>query len=126
MVSQLVVQRATNKQIRLLAQAEVEKQTHLASKLKEIANAKNVSLTIQIDTQTQQMLGKYEKLCGAQIDLYYIAESAIKEHEKLDKVMTNIKFKAQDSNLKTLAAAIHPMVSTYAFAGITRYTIFHD
>jgi putative membrane protein len=112
-VSKLAVSKATSEQVRQLAQSEVEEQTGLSAKLKEIAQAKGVELPGKPDAQTQAMLTKLSSLSGAELDSYYVAESGVKGHEKLDKVMSSVKAGAKDANLKSLAAAAHPLVQTH-------------
>jgi len=111
--SQIAAKRASSAKIRQLAEAEVEEQTGLAAKLKEIATAKGVTLPTQPDPQTQAMLTRFEQLSGEELDRYYMAESGVKGHEKLDKVMSKVQAQAKDSNLKSLAAAAHPLVRTH-------------
>ncbi|MDJ1469554.1 DUF4142 domain-containing protein [Cytophagaceae bacterium DM2B3-1] len=113
MLSQLAVQKASNDQIRQIAQAEVEEQNGLAAKLTEIASAKGVNLPREIDSQTQEMLSKLGKLTGSELDRFYMQESGVNGHEKLDKVMSMVESEASDSNLKSLAAAAHPLVRTH-------------
>jgi putative membrane protein len=112
-VSRLAVSKASSEQVRQLAQSEVEEQTGLSAKLKEIAKAKGVELPGKPDAQTQAMLTKLSALSGSELDTYYVAESGVKGHEKLDKVMSSVKSKAKDANLKSLAAAAHPLVQTH-------------
>ncbi|MDJ1500892.1 DUF4142 domain-containing protein [Xanthocytophaga agilis] len=113
LISQIAAQRATNPQVKELAQAEVEEQAGLATKLKEIATAKGIQLPNGVSTQTEEMLSRYNKISGGEVDRYYIAESAVKGHEKLDKLMSSVESKAKDSNLKEVAAAAHPLVRTH-------------
>ncbi|MDJ1466676.1 DUF4142 domain-containing protein [Xanthocytophaga flava] len=113
LISQIAAQRATNPQVRELAQAEVEEQAGLASKLQEISIAKGIQLPNGVSNQTQEMLSRYDKLTGGQIDRYYIAESAVKGHEKLFKLISSIEAKAKDNNLQDLAAVVRPLVSTH-------------
>jgi putative membrane protein len=112
-VSQVAVSKAGSEQVRQLAQSEVEEQTGLSAKLKEIAQAKGIELPSKPDEQTQAMLTKLSSLSGSELDAYYVAQSGVKGHEKLDKVMGNVKSKAKDANLKSLAAAAHPLVQTH-------------
>jgi putative membrane protein len=112
-VSRIAVSKASSEQVRQLAQSEVEEQTGLSAKLKEIAQAKGVELPSKPDSQTQAMLTKLSSLSGSELDAYYVSESGVKGHEKLDKVMSSVKSGAKDANLKSLAAAAHPLVQAH-------------
>ncbi len=112
-VSKVAVQNASSDEVRQLAQAEVEEQTGLSAKLKEIADAKGVTLPSAPDAETQAMVTKMQGMSGAGFDKMYVSESGVKGHEKLDTVMSKVKASASDSNLKDVAKAAHPLVKTH-------------
>ena len=111
--SKIALQKATNPEVRALAQAEVEEQTGLSDKLKAIASAKGVTLPTTPDAKTQAMLTRMEGMSGTELDRHYVQEHGVKGHEKLDKVMTKVKSKGKDSNLLEVAQAAHPLVKTH-------------
>ncbi|GAB2561532.1 hypothetical protein GCM10027190_09040 [Spirosoma areae] len=112
-VSKIAVQKASNDEVRQLAQAEVEEQTGLSAKLKEIADAKGVVLPSAPDAETQAMVTKMEGMSGMAFDRMYVTESGVKGHEKLDMVMGKVKSNASDNNLKALEKAAHPLVKAH-------------
>jgi putative membrane protein len=112
-VSKVAQQKATNPEVRQLAQAEVEEQTGLSAKLKEIADAKGVTLPTTPDAETQAMVTKLQGMSGAELDRMYVMESGVKGHEKLDKVMSKVESSASDASLKGVAKAAHPLVKTH-------------
>ncbi|GAB4023345.1 DUF4142 domain-containing protein [Spirosoma koreense] len=112
-VSKVAVQKATSPEVRQLAQAEVDEQTGLASKLQEIASAKGVTLPSGPDAETQAMVTKLQGMSGASFDQMYVAESGVKNHEKLDKVMSKVESSASDASLKGVGQAAHPLVKTH-------------
>jgi|GEM_PF-1314024 len=112
-VSKLAVENVTDEQVRKLAESEVEEQTGLSAKLKEIAEAKGITLPAAPDAQTQALLAKMKDMSGAELDRFYVQESGVKGHEQLDKVMSKVKSGAKDAGLKSLAAAAHPLVKTH-------------
>lgn len=111
--SKIAVQKATNPEVRELAQAEVDEQTGLSEKLKAIASAKGVTLPATPDAKTQQMLTKMQGMSGAAFDRHYVMEHGIKGHEKLDGVMTKVESRGKDANLMAVAKAAHPLVKTH-------------
>jgi putative membrane protein len=112
-VSKIAQQMATNPEVRQLAQAEVEEQTGLSAKLKEIAQAKGVTLPETPDAETQAMVTKLQGMSGAELDRMYVMESGVKGHEKLNKVMSKVESSASDASLKGIAKAAHPLVKTH-------------
>jgi putative membrane protein len=85
----------------------------LAAKLKEIATAKGLELPSEPDEQTTQMLQRFEGLSGNQVSQFYLSESGVKGHEELERIMTEVQSKAQDNDLKQLAATALPLVRTH-------------
>lgn len=112
-VSRVAVQKATDADARLLAQAEVEEQTGLAAKLKEIAAAKGMTMPATPDAKTQRMVAKMQGMSGAEFDRAYVRESGVKGHQLLDKTMSKVETRAADPSLKSLASAAHPLVRTH-------------
>lgn len=112
-VSRVAAQKASTEDGRLMAEAEVEEQTGLSAKLKEIASAKGATLPAGPDAKTKQLLAKMQNLSGAEFDRTYLRESGVKGHEMLDKTMGRVESRAADPSLKALAAAAHPLVRTH-------------
>ncbi|GAB2563815.1 DUF4142 domain-containing protein [Spirosoma aerophilum] len=112
-VSRIAVQKATNPEVRQLAQAEVDEQTGLSAKLTEIASAKGVTLPTSPDAETQAMVTKLQGMSGQELDRMYVSESGVKGHQKLDGVMSTVESRASDSSLKGVAKAAHPLIKTH-------------
>ncbi len=111
--SKIAVQKASNEEVRQLAQAEVEEQTGLSAKLKEIAQAKGVTLPSAPDADTQRMLSQMQNMSGMELDRHYMQAHAVGGHELLDATMTKVKASASDSNLKAVAQVAHPLVKEH-------------
>ncbi|WP_019986981.1 DUF4142 domain-containing protein [Rudanella lutea] len=113
-VSKVAAEKATNPEVRELARAEVEEQTGLAAKLKEIAAAKGVTLPTAPDSEAQAMIAQMEgTAAGTQFDMAYVRESGVNGHQKLDKVMDMVRSQASDASLKSLEMAAHPLVKNH-------------
>ena len=112
-VSKVALQKATNPEVRELAKAEVDEQTGLSAKLKEIADAKGITLPASPDPKTQAMVTKLQGMSDVALDKMYVSESGVKGHEKLDKVMSTVESTASDASLKGIAKAAHPLVKTH-------------
>jgi putative membrane protein len=112
-MGKVAAQKASNPEVRKLAQAEVEEQTGLSAKLQEIATAKGVTLPAGPDDQTTAMLSKLQGMSGMDFDRMYVQEGGVKNHELLDQTMGKVESNAVDASLKNLAKAAHPLVKTH-------------
>jgi putative membrane protein len=112
-VSRAAVSKATNDAVKMFAQAEVDEQTGLSAKLKEIAGAKGITLPSTPDAETQTMISRMQGLSGADFDRMYVQESGVNGHKKLDDVMSRVQKNASDASLRDLAKAAHPLVETH-------------
>jgi putative membrane protein len=112
-LSQALLDKVSDPQVKMLAASEVEEQTGVAAKLKEIATAKGVTLPEGPDAAAQSLVSRTENLSGAAADAFYLTEGGIKGHELLQKTMTTVNGTAKDAALKGLAAATLPVIRTH-------------
>lgn len=112
-VSRAALEKVTSEEAKLLAQSEVEEQTGVSAKLKEIAAAKGVTLPTAPDSKTRALINKMNNMSGNELDVFYIRESGVKGHEKLNKTMTKVQSKAKDASMKDLAAATLPVIKLH-------------
>lgn len=112
-VSQAVLAKATDEQVRLLAQSEVEEQTNVSAKLKEMASAKGASMPSQPDAETIALVNQIQGLSPAEVNQLYIRESGIRGHELLRSTMNTVRSTANDENMKALAKATLPVIKTH-------------
>lgn len=111
--SRVAVEKASSDEVRQYAQAEVDEQTGLSAKLKEIASAKGITLPATPDAKTQAAVDKMQGMSGAEFDALYMKEIGENGHEKLNQVMTKVKSTATDGNLRAVALAAHPLVKIH-------------
>ncbi len=112
-ISQAVVAKATDPNVKLLATSEVEEQTGLSAKLKEIATAKGVTLPEGPDADAQALVSTAQGLDGASLDSFYINQSGVKGHQLLLKTMTTVSGTAKDATLKKISIATLPVIKTH-------------
>ncbi|HYF36727.1 MAG TPA: DUF4142 domain-containing protein [Prosthecobacter sp.] len=111
--SRLAIQKATAADVRKIAEAEVEEQTGLSMKLQEFAAAKQITLPSTPDKKAAKTVGKLQEAAGADFDRAYLTESGVKGHELLQETMTRVQEKAEDADLKALAATALPLIQTH-------------
>jgi putative membrane protein len=112
-ISRAVLSKATNAQVKLLAQSEVEEQTTISAKLKEIATAKGITLPTEADATVQTLVSEAGSLSGAELDAFYIVQGGIKGHQELQSTMTTVRETAKDPALKALATATLPVIKLH-------------
>jgi putative membrane protein len=112
-LSQALLDKVSNRQVKLLAASEVEEQTNLSAKLQEMATAKGITLPADADTAAQGLVSQTEGLSGADADNFYLTEGGIKGHELLQATMQTVLKTATDPALKKLATATLPVIRTH-------------
>jgi putative membrane protein len=112
-LSQALVDKVTNQQVKLLATSEVEEQTNVSAKLQEIATAKGVTLPAAPDADAQALVTQAQNLTGAEADAFYLREGGIKGHELLQATMQTVSRTAKDQTLKKLAISTLPVIRTH-------------
>lgn len=111
--SEVALKKATSPDVKALAKAEVEEQTVLSAKLKEVANVKGVTLPKELPEKEQKQVAKLEAMEGAEFDKAYLKQSGVAGHKMLQKTMTQVEAKAQDPTLKALAATTLPVIKMH-------------
>jgi putative membrane protein len=112
-VSEAVLASATDEDVRMLAQSEVEEQTGVKAKLEEIAQAKGLTLPSEPDAMTKTLVSRVQGLSADEVNAFYIRESGVKGHLLLQSTMTTVRSKAKDDTMKSLAAATLPVIKTH-------------
>jgi putative membrane protein len=112
-ISQAVVNKANSEEVRMLAQSEVEEQTNISNKLKEIAAAKGATLSMTPDPAVTALVERINNASGAEVDALYLDEGGIRGHELLETTMKSVKRTAKDDNLEALAVATLPVIKTH-------------
>lgn len=112
-ISQAVLGKATHEHVRLLAQSEVEEQTGISNKLKEIAQAKGMSLPDSLDAESQALVDRIAGMSAEEVNAFYLEESGIKGHQMLQATMTKVQMTARDITLKRIPAATLAVIRTH-------------
>ncbi|GAB3321451.1 hypothetical protein GCM10027299_15900 [Larkinella ripae] len=112
-LGKMAVQKASHPEVRQLAQAEVEEQTGLSAKLKEIAMAKGITLPASPSEQTTSMLTKMQGMSGMEFDRMYVQQGGVDNHKLLDQTLSKVESNATDASLKGVAKAAHPLVKAH-------------
>lgn len=109
-MSQAAIGKLQSPEAKILAQSEIEEQTGVTAKVREMASAKGMTLSSAAsDTAMQAAVSKVQGTSG-NVDAYYVRQSGVQGHILLEKTMTTVMSKAQDEDLKKLATATLPVI----------------
>lgn len=111
--SKLVVKMASSEDVRIIAQAEVEEQTILGAKLKEIAADGGVTLPSEPGPKTKEAIDELKSKSGLELDKAYLQQSGIEGHEILQATMEKVQAKAEDATLKLIASTTLPLIKSH-------------
>jgi putative membrane protein len=77
--------------VRTYAQGEVQEQTGLSAKLKQLADAKGATLPSGPDAETTRKVAMLRKLSGAELNRTYLRETGVAGHELLERTMSEVQ-----------------------------------
>ena len=112
-ISEAALTKATSADVKMYAQAEVEEQTTLAAKLKEITKAKGMMLPAEVDEKTTKMIAKLNAKSGAEFDKMYLQEGGVDGHQRLENIMKEVQSHAADTTLKAVATTALPLIMAH-------------
>jgi putative membrane protein len=112
-ISQAVLGKTNNEDVRMLAQSEVEEQTTLSAKLKEFAAAKGLTIPTTPDPMVTELVQRINNASADEVNALYLQEGGIRGHELLQTTMKTVKSNANDDGMKALAVATLPVIKTH-------------
>ncbi len=112
-ISQAVLDKATNEEVRMLAQSEVDEQTNIAAKLREVAAAKGITMPAAADPEVTALVQRINSASADEVNRIYLEEGGIRGHEMLQATMKTVKRTADDETMKALAVATLPVIKTH-------------
>ncbi len=115
-ISKVAATMATSEDVKVFAMAEVEEQTSLGMKVKEIAMSGGVTLPSAADEDTMKMIADLKEKKGLEFDKAYLKASGIAGHKKLQSTMEKVRDKASDAALKMIATTALPVIEIHLHA----------
>lgn len=99
----LAEQKSDNDQVKSFAKKMVDDHTKALDDLKQIAEAKGVTLPTEPDRQQQAMENKLSALSGTQFDRQYVNQSGNRAHRDTHRLLQKVSNTAMDADLKSYA-----------------------
>ena len=113
-ISQSVLDKVTDPEVRILVRSEVEEQTGLATKLQEIATTKGIQPPAAgPDSSIENITRQIQGMPGNALNAFYLSQGGIKGHEMLLQTLTTVNTTAKDEALKKIAIATLPLIRTH-------------
>jgi len=109
-LSRVAAANATSGDVKAYAEAEVEEQTGLAAKLKEIAGAKGAILPELPADKMKEAIDKMKAVDAPEFDAVYLGASGVDGHQGLEATMKKVQSSADDGILKQVAETALPLI----------------
>jgi putative membrane protein len=101
--AKLVEEKSKNEQVKALAKKMLEDHTKALDELKQLAQAKGITLPTEPDRQQKLMENRLASLSGEKFDKQYVQNVSERIHKDEHKLLLQAGSKAQDSDLKNYA-----------------------
>ena len=111
--AQAALNRAVSPAVKTYAQQMIDDHTKAGEELKELANAKGVTLPADMDAKQRAMLDKLNQKSGADFDRMYVKESGVKAHEKMAQMFRKQMDKGQEAELQSFVSRTLPVVEMH-------------
>ncbi len=109
----LAQEKSQNDQVKSFAQKMVDDHTKALDELKQVAQAKGVTLPTEPDRQQKAMEKRLSSLSGDKFDKQYLEQAGDRSHKDTHKLLKQASTKAQDSELKNYASKTMGVVESH-------------
>ena len=109
----LAQDKSKNDQVKSFAQKMVDDHTKALDDLKQLAQAKGVSLPTEPDRQQKAMEKRLSSLSGDKFDKQYLEQAGDRSHKETHKLLKQASTKAQDTDLKNYASKTMGVVESH-------------
>ena len=109
----LAQDKSQNEQIKSFAQKMVDDHTKALDELKQLAQAKGITLPTEPDRQQKAMEKRLSSLSGEKFDKQYLDQAGERSHKGTHKLLSQASTKAQDTDLKNYASKTMGVVESH-------------
>lgn len=109
----LAKDKSQNDQVKSFAQKMVDDHTKALDELKQLAQAKGVTLPTEPDRQQKAMEKRLSSLSGDKFDKQYLEQAGERSHKDTHKLLKQASSKAQDTELKNYASKTMGVVESH-------------
>lgn len=101
--AKLAEEKSKNEQVKILAKKMMDDHTKALDELKQLAQAKGITLPTEPDRQQKMMENRLTSLLGEKFDKQYVQHVSERVHKDQHKLLLQAGSKAQDVDLKNYA-----------------------
>lgn len=109
----LAQEKSQNDQVKSFAQKMVDDHTKALDDLRQLAQAKGVTLPTEPDRQQKAMEKRLSSLSGEKFDKQYLEQAGERSHKESHKLLKQASTKAQDTDLKNYASKTMGVVESH-------------
>ena len=111
--ARLAQTKSQSEQVKNFAQQMIDDHTKALDDIKQLAQAKGVTLPTELDSSHKAMTRKLSSLSGDAFDRSYMAKAGVADHKKVHGMLNSAQARAKDPELKALAARTLPVVDQH-------------
>lgn len=101
-MSQLALQRSTNRDVQKYAQRMIKDHTNNAKDLQKVAARKQITLPTTLSADQMQMMTQLQQASGADFDRLYIQMAGVTAHTMMRQLFSNQVSNGTDADLKNM------------------------
>lgn len=109
----LAQSKSQNEQVKNFAQQMIDDHTKALDDIKQLAQAKGVTLPTELDRTHKAMANKLSSLSGDAFDRSYLAKAGVADHKKVHGMLSHTESRAKDPDVRALAARTLPVVDQH-------------
>ena len=105
--------KSQNEQVNNFAQQMIDDHTEALEDVRQLAQAKGVTLPTDLDRTHKAKASKLQSLSGDAFDRAYLSQAGVSDHKKNHAMLQSAQRRARDPELKALAARTLPVVDQH-------------
>lgn len=109
-MGKMAQEKGSSEQVKTFGQQMIDDHGKALAELQALAQAKGVSLPMELDAKHRKEANKLEKLSGAAFDRTYMARAGVRDHKAVHAKLSKIESQASDPDVKALASKMKPVV----------------
>lgn len=109
----IALSQSKNDQVRNFAQRMIDDHQQAQKDLEQLAQAKGVTLPTEPDNKHKAAAKKLSALEGDKFDKQYMKQGGLSDHRNTHRMLQRAQTRADDADLKALAAKMEPVVSQH-------------
>jgi putative membrane protein len=111
--AQIALQKGQSPEVKKFAQQMVDDHGKGLQEVQKVAQAKNVTLPTEPNAKHKKAAEQLSSLSGAAFDKAYLENAGVKDHKEAHAKASEAQKKAQDADVKALAAKLQPVIDQH-------------